>query len=49
LETEKSKLFIENNLFKDPAIPKQWLEEEKGEGVEDWKIERERMERETRL
>lgn len=32
-------------LRRDPNIPRQWLEEQKAPGADDWKIERERQER----
>ena len=36
-------------LRRDPNIPRQWLEEQQKPGQEDWKIERERIEREQRV
>ena len=36
-------------LRRDPNIPRQWLEEQQKPGSEDWKIERERIERDERL
>ena len=36
-------------LRRDPNIPRQWLEEQQKPGSEDWKIERERIERDERI
>ncbi len=46
--------FIKNyneywRLRRDPNIPRQWLEEKTKPGSDDWKVERERLERDERM
>eukprot|EP00347_Sterkiella_histriomuscorum_P010881 403374564 len=36
-------------LRRDPNIPRQWLEEQTAPGSDDWKIERERQDRDQRI
>ncbi|CDW77237.1 UNKNOWN [Stylonychia lemnae] len=36
-------------IRRDPNIPRQWLEEKQQVGGEDWKIERERIDRDVRF
>jgi len=47
-------VFIKNynnywRLRRDPNVPRQWLEEQQRPGSDDWKIERERIERDERI
>ena len=36
-------------LRRDPNIPRQWLEEKQKPGSDDWKLERERIDRDERM